>query len=108
MRKTYRIYFRYILKGISGVFKLMLIHVLRCIYKAVMWIVNGIRQHKLRTAVCCCMALAGLNVWQLVYYKTERLKVEQRCDSLYTKSLATKTYYDRGYSDGLKYNYNFK
>lgn len=108
MRKTYRLYFRYILKGISGVFKLMLIHILRCIYKVISWIVNGIRQHKLRTAVCCCVALVGLNLYQLVYYKTERLKVEQRCDSLYTKSLATKSYYDRGYQDGLKLNYKFQ
>lgn len=108
MRKTYRIYFRYILKGLSGIFRLLLIHLLRSIYKLIMWIVNGVKQHKLRTAVTCIIALAGLNLWQLVYYKTERMKVEQRCDSLYTKSLATKSYYDKGYQDGLKFNYKLQ
>lgn len=106
MRKTYKLYFRYILKGLCGIFRLLLIHLLRSIYRLVMWIVNGVRQHKLRTAVICSLILAGLNIWQLVYYKTERLKVEQRCDSLYTKSLGAKSYYDKGYNDGLKYNYN--
>lgn len=88
--------------------KLTLIHILRAVYEAIKWVVNGVRTHKFQTAIGCCVALVGLNIWQLVYYKTERIKVEQKCDSLYTKSLATKSYYDRGYRDGLRYNYNFK
>lgn len=108
MKKTYRLYARFILKGVAGITRLTMVHVLRAIFKAIMWAVRGIRTHKLQTAIACCVALVGLNIWQLVYYKTERLKVERKCDSLYTKSLATKSYYDKGYRDGLKYNYRLQ
>lgn len=108
MKKTYKLYFLYILKGLTGIIKLALFHILRGAVRFVMWIVNGVKRHKLRTAVIICIGLAGLNLYQLVYYKTERIKIENRCDSLYTKSLATKSYYDKGYQDGLKYQYKFQ
>lgn len=108
MKKNYRLYSMFIWKGISGIALLTAVYILRAVVRLIMWVANGIRQHKLRTAVICCLALVALNVWQLVYYKTERLKVERRCDSLYTKSLTTKSYYDKGYQDGLKYSYDFK
>ena len=108
MKKNYKLYSMFIWKGILGIIRLTIVYILRAIIRLIMWVVNGIKQHKLRTAVICCFAMSILNVWQLVYYKTERLKVEQRCDSLYTKSLETKTWYDRGYQDGLRFNYNFK
>lgn len=108
MERTYRLYFRLILKGIAGVSGLLLCQLVRAVYRSIRWTVNGIRTHKTATIAAVCVMLAGLNMWQLVYYKTERLRVEKKCDSLYTKSLETKTFYDMGYNDGLKYNYNFR
>lgn len=108
MERTYRLYFRLILKGIAGVSGLLLCHLLRAVYRSVKWTVKGIRTHRTATITAVCVISAGLNIWQLVHYKTERLRVEEKCDSLYTKSLETKTFYDMGYNDGLKYNYNFR
>lgn len=108
MTKNYKLYFLFLKKGLAGIFKLTLKYVLKGIISLVLWIVNGIRQHRLRTAVIVSVMLFGLNVFQLVHYKVERLKVKQRCDSLYNKSLATKSYYDKGYEDGLRYNYKFQ
>ena len=45
-------------------------------------------RHKAGVLAAALALSAALNVWQLVHYKVERLKVERRCDSLYARPSA--------------------